>query len=705
MSFLSSGAGGDPTALVFNSLIAKTQNVVADSTPSTTYTGTVAIPTLNVTGKIENTTGAVVVDDDLEVTGKLGAAKSIKAFTVANRNLSLLDANNNGLPGTDPNADQTPTLFMGDTIMESQLLIDRKLRPSDVFDLFGPALQIKNRFQPPYYLSDGTVKPALTLSQIGHDASSLSMNLYKYYGPGHFQNSFTIDSMSNFDSVTPAFKLSMRTKSLITTPSVLQNSITTSGNVGTITNVNYYTDTLKSGRPQVGQTVTISATPSTLNVTNALILSVTPVSSSTGTAHTITYEFNSTAGNLTSTAVQYVYYGPGISATGSTGTVKFSPGPMPLVGQKIKILAQPASLNIDNALIESVTLGSTPSLTFTYSSPFTNPTSATVITSVDLLTGTVGTNTSYGSLGNLGIHTQAPEAPLDVTGDVVFREVTTNKPLLSTKTVPGESVTCNMYVNDPFSEVQFPFIDFDVKNEVLKINSRVTNTDMVRFDSEAGVTTWLNPDDTKVIDIQALEPPSHFTFYQSDGETPLFKCDQSNNSVTLSGTVNLPVGTIPAPTKTVMAMRTTTSHQITDSYLWQDFVPHPRFPVADTTTVSTFSEGLYMADSTLRVYWNAGDSSFSGTGTDPIWVNFVCNATGHIENATGPTEVHWQIEFPDYSYPVQGYLSVVENGKFNIVINTPIYLDMDDISRWGVRIYRDQGDLFIDGAEIFVSSM
>lgn len=535
-----SGAGGDPNSLVFNTLLNRTQNLSADI-DQTTFGNLVNVPgTLNVTGSVSNSKGNVIIEDNLDINGSLGLDNKLKSITVTNRDLALCDSNGNGLPGMDPNADSLTNEIWGPTVFNSEITLDRKLNPGNPTDTLGNALNIYNQYQQPYYDADGTVHPALTRFQWGHDAQSKGgavMQLFQYYGPGHWANKFTIDAVENFSSEHKAISQTMPMSQLITTPSVLQNSISTTGSIGTIVNVNFDVDTLNTGLPIPGQTVTIRATPAGLSVTNAKILTVEyVVGAPNASAHTITYEFNSTAGDLTSTSVDYVYYGPGVYGDGQYGYVTYNNGPIPVVGQTVTILAQPSSLSITNAVI--VYIGNTANgkeLAFEYpvGTSFPTITPATIITSVEIGPGNVGENPNYGKSGFFGIHTSNPQVPLDVTGDFIIREEASEYPLVFTYSdISANEAT--FLVSNPYQGGTYviPMLHCLTVEQMIYFYDHNLLFPYMQFDLTSGHTTWFAADAEPCLDIRNQKGTPQFNFFKSDGTTPLFQIDQATNSVT-----------------------------------------------------------------------------------------------------------------------------------------------------------------------------
>ena len=671
--------GGDASSLVLNTLLIRTQNQSGTDT-TTEFTKTLkSSSVLEAAGVISNSgSGTVVVDGNLDVQGKVGAGKTISQVISTNRDLSLCDTNANGNVGTNPNGASSTNIFMGPTDFYSSITVDRRVNPSDPNDTLGGVLGLYNQYQDPYYDSLGGVHGASTLFQWGHDPaignSACVMQLYNYYGPGHYHNRFEIDCTDNYLSSNKAISQTMPLKSLITTPSVLQNSISTTNNIGTITNVNYFTDTLKSGLPQVGQTVTISATPSTLNVTNALILSVTPIAGGGGTRHRITYQFNSSSLSATSTAVQYVYYGPGISASGNEGSIIFNNGPVPLVGQTVTVLAQPASLNVTNAVITAVgTSGTGQYLTFNYPSPttFGEVTHATVITAISIGPGHVGTNTNYGEQGFFGIHTSLPKAPLDITGDVVIREVTSSRPLFFTQSTPAGDA--KVIISDPFvSSPTTPLTTFDVTNQLVLIANRDQPTiPFTQFDCSNGHTTWFDSTGNSILDLASQSAPSQLNFFKVDGETPLFQIDQATNTVTINGALSMPTSSYVLPP--VMALHSTAPIEMTSgdpSWLNSLSLNSAAYPDSGSAFVSGHNVntalGLSVDGGLGVIYCETGEAH----------LYYVDGNISGTDTTESDTSFQWAIRMFDSAgsgYTLQqGAVDVVANGNWNVNFALPI---------------------------------
>lgn len=564
---LQSAGGGDYSTLVINTLINRTQNIIyADSTPTTTFQGSVSIPSLRITDSVTNSPNPLSFVGDVNINGVLGNDKNLKGLIVGNRDFTKCDANGDGLPGTDPNANQVTNTIWGPSTFHTAVTIDKRQNPADAFNVFGLGLEVKNTSATPYPSIFGAPQAALTAFNVGHDGTNAGAEFnqtFFYYGPGHYRNKVSMDSSDNIFATTPALTITMPTRSLISSLSVMTgNYITTSGNVGTVQRINAFKDQFGVGTPVPGMTLTISAEPAELNVTNAIIISVIPKAGSTTNEFDLTYEFNA-GGTYTSTKINYVYIGPGVYGSGSTGTVVFPKGPKPLVGQKISVLAQPTSLNITDGTILTVTEGpNTSSLTYALSAPLSTPVTAVAITSVILKPGTVGSNSNYGGQGNLGIHTLTPKASLDVTGDVIFREVTTNNPMVQITTIPhpGASPECTMTIQNPFDPIQpSVFVEYDLANQLIKYRNSVNDTVMYQVDASTGYQTYYNPNGSKVIDIACLSAPSRFTFYQTNGLDYLFKVDQETNTVSIASTATF---TFPMDTITTKHLQVNDSSNI-----------------------------------------------------------------------------------------------------------------------------------------------
>lgn len=671
MSFVGASGGGTPSSFVINSLIQRTQNLSSNAPDDSVFTGTVHIPYLDVTKGIRRdpSTEPLTVLGDVNIDGKLGLDNGLKQIIVTNRDLSLCDANGDGLPGTDPNAGEATNIFWGPTTFRSGLEIIYAQNPSNFYNTYGSIMNAYNPKQKTYYNAFGVPFPANTLYQFGHDfdtySGGMSSQLFQFYGSGHYRNRLILDCAKNYGSSTPNFVLTMPLRSLITTASVTPTSITTSGNVGTITNVNYFNDNQNTGRPVPGQTVTIDALPVELNVTNAIILTVTPVVSLCPTAYTMTYQFLA-GGTFTSTSISSVYLGPGVTTIdGTTGTVVFSQGPVPLIGQNISVTAFPTSLSVTGAVVQSVTLGAPSTLTYNLAAPTTPGTTATSITEVIMQDGVLGSNVNYGSLGKIGIHTDNPQVPFDVTGDFVFREVTSSNALISTVTDPI-ATTCHFYVNDPFNAFVQPaiFMDWDLKNQTVSYISRVTGTTMMRIDCLNGIQYYLNPDNSKFMQISCLDAPSALTCFKNDGVTTLFQVDQDTDTITIGGGITLLSTTSPLVIqqqtifKTVSSIRYSSFGNTTGAFSLYETISGNNYGVFNWQSNSNVS---YWRDSlnATRMYYDGQ------TGTFSFWDN--ANSRGWCV-ANGSNRTFTVFKDSDYSKVLTAEAT---SGNVGIGVTTP----------------------------------
>ena len=695
---LQSAGGGDYSTLVINTLINRTQNVIyADSTPSTVFQGEVTIPRLRITEAVTNAPGPISITGDVNVSGVLGANKQMKGIIVGNRDFAKCDANGDGLPGENPNAGQTTNTFWGNSEFKSTVVINKLQNPGDVNNLYGLGLEVKNSSSKPYATAFGFPQPALTAFNLGHDATYETAEFnetFSYYGPGHYRNKISMDSSDNIFSTTPAMVITMPTRSLITSLSVLNGTyISTAGNVGTISRVNAFHDYQNVGLPVPGMTVTISAEPPDLNVTNAIISSVTPRPGTTHNEFDLTYEFN-VGGTYTSTKVYYVYLGPAVSGFGSFGQVTFGKGPRPLIGQKITVLVQPTSLNVTNATITNVTYGSTSSqLSYNLTAPLSSPASAFAITSVKLVPSTYGSNTNYGGQGNFGIHTLTPEASLDVTGDVIFREVTTGNPMIRTTTnpVPGFGTTCNMVLANPFDSVQpSVFVDYDLTNQRISYKSRITDTTMFQIDAVNGIQTYYNPDISKVLDITCLQAPSAFTFYDISGGI-LFKLDQDANSVYINPTATF---SFPSSTSSVngMLLRNRTvpfSLPISASPLYYSICEW------DVDTASCYPEtGVVNSPSNKYSMTNENiaweDGYITGLVLAPVRIHFKLTMQGtFVEDVPGSTGNYFNAAMMATdggggTTPLIGLqqIPLKDGERWSLSMDYPVYINMNNIGNY-----------------------
>lgn len=419
---------------------------------------------------------------------------------VLNRNLTQCDANGDGLPSTNPNAGYPRFQVWGESEFDSNMHLVHKQNPSDVFNSYGVVLEMSNPTALPTYSSFGTYAPARTTTQIGHDYSSLNSSIYQsyvYYGDGDYRNALLIDSNSQLGSSTSSLCIKQPPTNLEVTLNVLGNSIQQTGTTGTINNVNYFAN---GAVPDIGMTLTISALPTSLNVVNAFVTGVTPKAGASGAVITccdITYAVPAGSAVANSTKVYSVRCGPRLSSSGTTVTATWCNGPHAIVGQNIEVVATPSSFSTPTggSPVTSTVVGDfTSTLTYTSSTSFTG--NATAITSVKLVPGNIYTSANpLGNQGYVGIHTSIPRAPLDVLGNVIFRDRANELPLLKT-------------MSEGLTEAQV----------VLYNTQTVDNLDMVVFDTANSLVSFKD----------ATAPSATRTFFSIDCKNNRVDCGKAN---------------------------------------------------------------------------------------------------------------------------------------------------------------------------------
>lgn len=394
--------------------------------------------------------------------------------TFTNRDLSKCDANGNGNAGENPNQGYNRFKVWGYSEFYSMLMIKRRQNPGDFYNYFGPCMQITNEYQKTEYLTFGKFRPAYTSTQFGHDFNlqvNSSMNQYIYFGPGNYKNKFVTDAngliasdVSSFCIRMPALRLDVHADGVVPvggvscTSEVLTIVCNSFGYIGPI--------------PEVGQYVTVTATPSTLTTSYAVI---TSVDSLTPTV-TITASVPGMV-NATSTAVESVYFGPKITSNNTTTvTVRFNNGPEPEIGQYIRVKCVNSAFNTatDGNPITSITIETTHTIV-TYTVSASIPTQTAVVTECSLKFDNPNQVADpKGTLSNIGIHNSEPTSPLDVIGNVTFRDKITKNPILKTST--NSSAESQIIFCDSTQSTNYPLATFDCQNS--KIYFQDTTTDV-----------------------------------------------------------------------------------------------------------------------------------------------------------------------------------------------------------------------------------
>lgn len=353
--------------------------------------------------------------------------------TFTNRDLTKCDANGNGNAGEDPNQGYNRFKVWGYSEFYSMLMIKRRQNPGDFYNYFGPCMQITNSYQKTEYLTFGLFRPAYTSTQFGHDFNlqvNSSMNQYIYYGPGNYKNKLVIDAngliasqVSSFCMQMPCLRLDVNADGVVPaggvscTSGVLRVVINSFGYVGPV--------------PNPGQYISVVATPSSLSRDYMQITSVTVG------AETVILATATGMADATSTAVESVYFGPKVTSDGSTTiTVLYDNGPLPEVGQYIRVTCTNSAFNTatDGNPITSISVGGLKT-TLTYTVGTAVPAATAVVTACSLKFDSPALVADpKGILSNIGIHNSNPTSPLDVIGNVTFRDNVTKFPVFKTLT-------------------------------------------------------------------------------------------------------------------------------------------------------------------------------------------------------------------------------------------------------------------------------
>lgn len=111
----------------------------------------------------------------------------------------------------NPNTKYGDNVLRGQTKTYSTFIIDR-LPTGSAFEAFGACLQITNQYSQPTVNIFGSVTPAMTIFQFGHNLSkrrSASLFRFDYYGDDDARNRFILDSNANILNTKPAFTMMM----------------------------------------------------------------------------------------------------------------------------------------------------------------------------------------------------------------------------------------------------------------------------------------------------------------------------------------------------------------------------------------------------------------------------------------------------------------------------------------------------------------
>jgi len=286
--------------------------------------------------------------------------------------------------------------------------------------------------------------------------------------------------------------------------------------------------------PNPGQYVSILATPSTLSVDYAPITEV-----SVGATVSVFASVSSMV-PATSTDIESVYFGPRVSSDGTTTiSVTFDNGPLPEEGQYIKVTTTNTAYNtaVDGNPITSVTVGSLKT-TVTYVVATAVPLGVATVTACSLRFDdpSVIAN-AKGIYSNVGIHNSDPQAPLDVSGNVIFRDQQSKYPLLKTTTdsVDRSEIT----FLDSTQSGQKQMCQIDCKNKVIRFKNPAQSSGvplagtLFEVDSANSLMTTYKSDTSK----RFLEQNSNLgqqTFYSvTDGTTKFMLIDSSLSRVAI----------------------------------------------------------------------------------------------------------------------------------------------------------------------------
>ena len=461
-----------------------------------------------------------------------------KELIAVNRDLSICDSYGDGNPGTDPNAGYQHNMFWGNSEFASEILIKKRQNPADIWNSFGITLKVIDPTLLTKVNAFGQLQAANNCFQFGHDfvgTNNCILQAYRFYGEGNYKNIFTINPNSLLTS--PYASLCLRTppQNLNTDANVTPAGIKVTSNVAEVL-YNFFASTAPD--PKVGMVVTVKATPSSLNVTNAMITAV-----NTTTKH---FQYTCVSPDTTSTAIEYFYFGPAIYTAALNSTtvyIEFCNGPIPQVGQNIYVNAVPSAFNTPTAgyPITSVVVGTKyTSITYSVPTPIANITQATSIIEVTLKIGNPYTQSDpLGVMANIGIHNSIPRAPLDVNGNVIFRDRATKRPLIRTFT---DGLTESLVkILDTSIDGEHPFTTFDGYASKMSIYNADADKLFVEIDATLNKFTMLST--TSGLNLLEMNALTNRTIFRNTTDGwKVMELDHSTPSVKVMGSMSQPNG-------------------------------------------------------------------------------------------------------------------------------------------------------------------
>jgi len=460
-----------------------------------------------------------------------------KELIAVNRDLSICDADGNGNPGTNPNAGYQDNMFWGKTEFGSEIHIIKRQNPAEFFNSFGIVCQMTNPYAKTSYDAFGNFRASSTMKQFGHDFDATNNTVlehFKYYGDGLYLNNYSLNPNGQILSPYQSLTLRLPAENLYTICNTIPTELTVVNNVATMRFLS------TTPTPKLGMTVTVKGTPSTIDFKYAVITSIDDIAPKYVT-------FNVTSPNLTSTAIEYAYFGPMIYTTTPNSTtvyVEYINGPIPQVGQNIYVDATPSVFNTDTGTsttgrpITSVTVGSVYTvLTYEVLTPISSVTNASGITNVLLKAGNPYTsNDPLGILGNIGIHNSLPRAPLDVNGNVIFRDRATKRPLL--KTLTEGTTQSLLQILSTASSGETPFAEFDSFNSQFKLYNTATGNSFIKTDAVNNQFVISNTEPGK-FNLMEMDAINNLTIMRNvDTNSKVLEVDHFAPSVKILGTLN-----------------------------------------------------------------------------------------------------------------------------------------------------------------------
>lgn len=137
--------------------------------------------------------------------------------------------------------------------------------------------------------------------------------------------------------------------------------------------------------------------------------------------------------------------------------------------------------------------------------------------------------TVAGVPANIGIHTQFPEAPLDITGNTIIRDLSTKRRLFESKSEGStESV---VYFRDTSRSTNYSMADFDMYNGTITFKSPVDAAQFFYLDNVTKKATFSSDATTPFFEIDAIN--STVKIYPALTTVPFAEFNCTNNTFSL----------------------------------------------------------------------------------------------------------------------------------------------------------------------------